>query len=179
MPAFAYGTTLDRLGPSRLARRPSDEDEDYEYYYVGIFVDRDMFMRYLGGGVGHGGAGLEASRTNALHSRAAGAAVLGPSDSQTSLTDDGGGREEEMILLAEQEVEEDEEDFEEFVRPYDDEDLFDDTRILDYDDNGYGHGTGLQGDPEPEWVDGVAGELAEEEDFHFDDVYASEGFAPL
>ncbi|KAF9642248.1 hypothetical protein BDM02DRAFT_3193612 [Thelephora ganbajun] len=27
--------------------------DDWNYYYVNIFVDRDMFMRYWGGGVGH------------------------------------------------------------------------------------------------------------------------------
>ncbi|KAJ7626822.1 hypothetical protein FB45DRAFT_868107 [Roridomyces roridus] len=28
-------------------------DADWRYYYVNIFVDRDMYMRYRGGGVGH------------------------------------------------------------------------------------------------------------------------------
>ncbi|KAF9644427.1 hypothetical protein BDM02DRAFT_3190600 [Thelephora ganbajun] len=27
--------------------------DNWNYYYVNIFVDRDMFMRYQGGGVGH------------------------------------------------------------------------------------------------------------------------------
>ncbi|KAI0651093.1 hypothetical protein C8Q79DRAFT_996656 [Trametes meyenii] len=36
MPAFAYGTTSERLSSSRLARRPLDNNEDYEYYYVGM-----------------------------------------------------------------------------------------------------------------------------------------------
>ncbi|KAI0364332.1 hypothetical protein BV20DRAFT_930764, partial [Pilatotrama ljubarskyi] len=53
MPAFAYGTTSELLGHSPLARKHCNDDEDYKYYYVGIFVDRDMYMRYLGGGVGH------------------------------------------------------------------------------------------------------------------------------
>ncbi|OSD02554.1 hypothetical protein PYCCODRAFT_1367089, partial [Trametes coccinea BRFM310] len=68
MPAFAHGTTADRLGPSSLARRGQEIDEDYEYYYVGLFADRDMFMRHLGGGVGHRGAGvsLAQSREHAL-----------------------------------------------------------------------------------------------------------------
>ncbi|KAF4601473.1 hypothetical protein EYR40_004841 [Pleurotus pulmonarius] len=29
------------------------EDNDYKHYYVNFFVDRDMFMRYHGGGIGH------------------------------------------------------------------------------------------------------------------------------
>ncbi|CDO69624.1 hypothetical protein BN946_scf184851.g12 [Trametes cinnabarina] len=59
MPVFAHGTTSELLGPSKLARRASSLlDADYEYYYVGIFADRDMFMRHLGGGVGHAGIGV-------------------------------------------------------------------------------------------------------------------------
>ncbi|KAI9067850.1 hypothetical protein FKP32DRAFT_1562843, partial [Trametes sanguinea] len=55
IPAFAHGTTSDLLGPSKLARRATNlnvaDDSDYEYYYVGMFADRDMYMRYLGGAV--------------------------------------------------------------------------------------------------------------------------------
>ncbi|KAJ7663061.1 hypothetical protein B0H14DRAFT_3539942 [Mycena olivaceomarginata] len=29
------------------------KDQDWWYYYVNFFVDRDMYMCYLGGGVGH------------------------------------------------------------------------------------------------------------------------------
>ncbi|GLB38147.1 hypothetical protein LshimejAT787_0500120 [Lyophyllum shimeji] len=54
LPAFAYRRTSDLLAPS-IARQPDDNDEDWVYYYVGMFVDRDMFMRYVGGGVGHKG----------------------------------------------------------------------------------------------------------------------------
>ncbi|KAE9382735.1 hypothetical protein BT96DRAFT_845113, partial [Gymnopus androsaceus JB14] len=72
MPAPAYGKTDQFLvGPS-LARRESDNHEDYFRYYVNMYVhsfikpfldfysrfysrwpDRDMFMRFRGGGVGH------------------------------------------------------------------------------------------------------------------------------
>ncbi|KAI9059487.1 hypothetical protein FKP32DRAFT_1657872 [Trametes sanguinea] len=54
IPAFAEGRTTSLLGPSSLARTPSENHEDWERYYVNRFVDRDMFMRYLGGAVGHG-----------------------------------------------------------------------------------------------------------------------------
>ncbi|KAI9065463.1 hypothetical protein FKP32DRAFT_1567909, partial [Trametes sanguinea] len=68
MPAFAHGTTLELLGPSPLARRSGNTDEDYEFYYVGIFADRDIYMRHLGGGVGHLGVGVTVaeSREHAL-----------------------------------------------------------------------------------------------------------------
>ncbi|THH12931.1 hypothetical protein EUX98_g9774 [Antrodiella citrinella] len=56
IPAGAYGRTKELLAPSQLARREEDKDEDWERYYVGIFADRDMFMRFLGGGVGHSGS---------------------------------------------------------------------------------------------------------------------------
>ncbi|KAF8914342.1 hypothetical protein CPB84DRAFT_1862974 [Gymnopilus junonius] len=34
--------------------------QDWTYYYVNMFLDRDMFMRYLGNGIGH-------RATNHLH----------------------------------------------------------------------------------------------------------------
>ncbi|KAH9898500.1 hypothetical protein C8Q73DRAFT_773146 [Cubamyces lactineus] len=66
IPCFARGRTSDRLGPSPVARsgagavdvaRDDEElrDTDWCYYYVGMFVDRDMFMRYYHGGIGHQG----------------------------------------------------------------------------------------------------------------------------
>ncbi|KAJ2968920.1 hypothetical protein NUW54_g13083 [Trametes sanguinea] len=68
LPAFAHGTTTGLLRPSELARLPEDEDKDFKYYYVCIFADRDIYMRHLGGGVGHRGVGidLETSRGHAL-----------------------------------------------------------------------------------------------------------------
>ena len=35
IPAFAYGHTSDLLGPS-IARQPSENDEDWNYYYIGM-----------------------------------------------------------------------------------------------------------------------------------------------
>ncbi|THH19983.1 hypothetical protein EUX98_g8669 [Antrodiella citrinella] len=43
IPAFAYGRVQD----------PTLYYDIWRYYYVNIFVDRDMYMRYRGGGVGH------------------------------------------------------------------------------------------------------------------------------
>ncbi|KAH9476649.1 hypothetical protein JR316_0010562 [Psilocybe cubensis] len=53
--AFAHGTTTARLGPSiaRVSGEKKMQDKDWNYYYVNMFVDRDMFVRYLGGGIGH------------------------------------------------------------------------------------------------------------------------------
>ncbi|KIJ43684.1 hypothetical protein M422DRAFT_252926 [Sphaerobolus stellatus SS14] len=51
IPAFHYGQS-DLLCPRSVGRNNQD-DLDYVHYYVNRFVDRDMFMRYLGGGIGH------------------------------------------------------------------------------------------------------------------------------
>ncbi|KAI0366150.1 hypothetical protein BV20DRAFT_1038521 [Pilatotrama ljubarskyi] len=51
LPSFSHGLTsryLDYAGS--VGRHETHPDEDYLFYYVGIFVDRDMYMRHLGGG---------------------------------------------------------------------------------------------------------------------------------
>ncbi|KAF9468095.1 hypothetical protein BDZ94DRAFT_1287378 [Collybia nuda] len=54
VPAFGAGRTPDLLKTvSPTAARPLGETDDWVNYYVIIWVDRDMFMRYLGGGIGH------------------------------------------------------------------------------------------------------------------------------
>ncbi|KAI0349319.1 hypothetical protein OH77DRAFT_1490928 [Trametes cingulata] len=68
IPAFAHGRTKELLGPSiardgptsgkarsRLQPSDSSKNSDFKFYYVNFFVDRDMFMRYYGGGIGHQG----------------------------------------------------------------------------------------------------------------------------
>ncbi|KAK0193062.1 hypothetical protein F5146DRAFT_530182 [Armillaria mellea] len=51
---FSSGRTRTLLDfPPSAARHPG-EDEDWGNYHVMIFVDRDMCMCYLGGGIGHG-----------------------------------------------------------------------------------------------------------------------------
>ncbi|KAF8546525.1 hypothetical protein OG21DRAFT_1479665 [Imleria badia] len=52
IPAFCYGCTTTLLPPS-IARNKSENNEDWGWYFVNIFVDRDIFMRHRGGGVGH------------------------------------------------------------------------------------------------------------------------------
>ncbi|KAK1216806.1 hypothetical protein PQX77_020558 [Marasmius sp. AFHP31] len=61
IPAFEYNTTDELLRSDSMARLYEEydegkyvlEDQDYRYYYVNLFPDTDMFMRYRGGGIGH------------------------------------------------------------------------------------------------------------------------------
>ncbi|KAJ2913887.1 hypothetical protein MD484_g6527, partial [Candolleomyces efflorescens] len=52
IPDFESQQGTNGLGPT-IARPQSDNNLDWNYFYVNIFVDRDMFMRYRGGGIGH------------------------------------------------------------------------------------------------------------------------------
>ncbi|KAF5389068.1 hypothetical protein D9757_004995 [Collybiopsis confluens] len=45
LPNFDVGQVSDILGPS-IARRSDEEDQDYSRYYVNIFADRDMVIRF-------------------------------------------------------------------------------------------------------------------------------------
>ncbi|KAG8697132.1 hypothetical protein FRC09_008057 [Ceratobasidium sp. 395] len=51
IPAFKFGW-VNSASRSSLASDDLDKG-DWHSYYVNRFVDRDMFMRYLGGGIGH------------------------------------------------------------------------------------------------------------------------------
>ncbi|KAJ7704598.1 hypothetical protein B0H17DRAFT_921234 [Mycena rosella] len=56
VPAFDAGRTTDLLTihpGEATAARPVGDTDDWVNFYVIIWVDRDMFMRYLGHGVGH------------------------------------------------------------------------------------------------------------------------------
>lgn len=52
IPTFAYGHT-DKLLPPSISRPLHENNEDWRFYYVNMFVDRDMFMHFHGGGVSH------------------------------------------------------------------------------------------------------------------------------
>ncbi|EDQ99528.1 uncharacterized protein LACBIDRAFT_334986 [Laccaria bicolor S238N-H82] len=52
MPAFHHGQGTSNLKPS-IARPLTEKDEDWVFYYIGMFADRDKVMRFRGGGVGH------------------------------------------------------------------------------------------------------------------------------
>ncbi|KAF8147208.1 hypothetical protein K438DRAFT_1989788 [Mycena galopus ATCC 62051] len=54
IPNFAGGRTNLLLSTvNKTAARSENDTEDWETYYVNIFADRDMLMRYVGGGIGH------------------------------------------------------------------------------------------------------------------------------
>ncbi|KAJ7115737.1 hypothetical protein C8R44DRAFT_880156 [Mycena epipterygia] len=55
IPDFNNGRTNDLLATEEetAARSSPLDTEDWANYYVNIFADRDMLMRYVGGGIGH------------------------------------------------------------------------------------------------------------------------------
>ncbi|KAI0069759.1 hypothetical protein K474DRAFT_1687673 [Panus rudis PR-1116 ss-1] len=53
IPTFCEGQTDIFLCEGPSLARPKGETLDWRYYYVNFFVDRDMYMRYRGTGVGH------------------------------------------------------------------------------------------------------------------------------
>ncbi|KAH9835781.1 uncharacterized protein C8Q71DRAFT_709596 [Rhodofomes roseus] len=93
IPAFSYGKVGDLLPPSRCARRADEKDFDYMYYYVGMFVDRDMVMRYLPGEApGHTGTMQDDSETARSQQRAE---DLGDEDGWQDVLDEGNLEDEE------------------------------------------------------------------------------------
>ncbi|KAI0369420.1 hypothetical protein BV20DRAFT_1036521 [Pilatotrama ljubarskyi] len=66
IPAFAHKRTGELLGPSQAARvgpeymdEADNKDTDFCYYYVNMFADRDIFLRFHGGGIGHSLTGCQ------------------------------------------------------------------------------------------------------------------------
>ncbi|KAF8156743.1 hypothetical protein B0H34DRAFT_798127 [Crassisporium funariophilum] len=53
IPAFQWGCVSDLLPPSVIARGVNNPTMDWQLYYLSIFSDRDLMMRFRGGGVGH------------------------------------------------------------------------------------------------------------------------------
>ncbi|GAB1522320.1 hypothetical protein RhiTH_005434 [Rhizoctonia solani] len=53
IPDFQSGSSGTLLNFAKSIAHDSEEHWDWKYYYVNRFVDRDMLMRYLGGGIGH------------------------------------------------------------------------------------------------------------------------------
>ncbi|KAH9855280.1 hypothetical protein C2E23DRAFT_724903 [Lenzites betulinus] len=154
LPAFNCGTTRELLGPSDLARQASDNDEDFKSYYICPFVDRDMYMRYLGGGVGH-----KADEDDAHH-RAASAREGSPDDENEDAADPDEDEEDGV------EPDEDEEDE---VEPDGvDEDEAEPEWV---DEDGV--------DEEEADEDGVDEDGVDDDDYLPDLVFASEGYAPL
>ncbi|KAK7063419.1 GLOBIN domain-containing protein, partial [Favolaschia claudopus] len=53
IPAFARGRTDSLLPPSVGRQFDAENDEDYNFYYINRFPDRDMFMRFSPHSIGH------------------------------------------------------------------------------------------------------------------------------
>ncbi|KAK6985044.1 GLOBIN domain-containing protein [Favolaschia claudopus] len=53
IPAFARGRTDSLLPPSIGRQFDAENDEDYNFYYINRFPDRDMFMRFSPHSIGH------------------------------------------------------------------------------------------------------------------------------
>ncbi|TFK31269.1 hypothetical protein BDQ12DRAFT_583987, partial [Crucibulum laeve] len=53
IPAFSHGWTVNILPPNTTARTESEDDEDWQYFYVGQFINWDMLMHFRDGGIGH------------------------------------------------------------------------------------------------------------------------------
>ncbi|KAE9392737.1 hypothetical protein BT96DRAFT_799669, partial [Gymnopus androsaceus JB14] len=55
IPAFAYGRSSAAHDLTEWEDEDEDDDTDidWRYHYMNIFPDRDMYMRYAGGGPGH------------------------------------------------------------------------------------------------------------------------------
>ncbi|GAB1527596.1 hypothetical protein RhiTH_010772 [Rhizoctonia solani] len=53
IPDFQSGPSNKLLNFAKLIAHDSEEHWDWKHYYVNRFVERDILMRYLGGGIGH------------------------------------------------------------------------------------------------------------------------------
>ncbi|KAJ7017029.1 hypothetical protein C8F04DRAFT_980188, partial [Mycena alexandri] len=116
IPAFAHGPT-ERVLQQSLARQKGEFD-DWKYHYVNFFVDRDMFMRYLGGGVGHYQVTLPEDNTEGPDENTSAAHESEDED----LPDDPPTPEEEAALLDEELDPEDDDNEPEVLQGDDDED---------------------------------------------------------
>ncbi|GBE85521.1 hypothetical protein SCP_0800380 [Sparassis crispa] len=165
IPAFAHGKTSELL-PQSIAHQESEQNEDWKYHYVNIFVDRDMFMHYLGGGVGHKGAGTSQYRMHKENEHCNG---------QDRGDEDGEGQSEYANEEEEgDEVNVDDEDEEDTDGENDDrKEEEEEEEEDDDDDDEVGE---EEGDEEDNIVD-----LGPEdgEDGNIEDEYGVDGFAPL
>ncbi|KAI0816876.1 hypothetical protein BC628DRAFT_1334130, partial [Trametes gibbosa] len=165
LPAFHYGTTNGLLDHSKLARCTSDNDEDYNLYYICIFVDRDMYMRYLGGGVGHRATWEDTRRGHDI-------------DNCEGLVDEDAG---------EGEVTDEDVDDEDGLEPCDDEMVDPVEESIDGDAFEVGEDEGDEYEVDPDDCDepeddtefAEAGEYEDDEDYYPNLVFAAEGYAPL
>ncbi|KAH9912562.1 uncharacterized protein B0H18DRAFT_1088384 [Fomitopsis serialis] len=163
IPAYAYGQVSDLLPPSPCARRPEEEDMDYMYYYVGMFVDRDMVMRYLPGEApGHQGTVSQKYRDGLFRSEAEPDEVMAEDQTDTIAE-----QEHDNVSFAQHEEGHDSEDDDGSVDGAGDHD--------DHEEHDYGYCPMWEDEDEDE--DGDLG--PEDGEVDDDDEYAHTGFAHL
>ncbi|KAH9903884.1 uncharacterized protein BXZ73DRAFT_111380 [Epithele typhae] len=83
IPAFHHGRSDAALRGPSIARIETDDiavEDDWNYHYVGMWSDRDLFMRYFGGAVGHLHIGAEAHVTPAIEDSGDASELVHPSD---------------------------------------------------------------------------------------------------
>ncbi|KIK75878.1 hypothetical protein PAXRUDRAFT_18604 [Paxillus rubicundulus Ve08.2h10] len=173
IPAFAYARTEELLGPSKARRQKDGEqwDADWKYYYINMFVDRDMFMRFRGGGVGH-----KATRDwdDILQSKNGDSETRDPKEEDVMM----GGSE---VDSEEGESESEEEDLEEGEEAEDSEfeDVVD-SEDDDGDDRGNNNGDDNDSDGSNDDEDGNMDRVVPDEGEELDDdIYAREGYGAL
>lgn len=168
IPAFAHDRVTDHyMGPS-FVRREQDGNKDWRYHYVNMcvplyilntcssyyctrFVDRDMFMRFRGGGVGH-----KVTREWDDFLQNDGAPNISDDDEIWDIDMDASA-----IVDVEEDEEEEESESDEAVDEDDDEKGKDDDEDKDEDDD------------EEDWVQADSDEELD------DDVLAREGYGAL
>ncbi|KAJ3967715.1 hypothetical protein EV361DRAFT_1007123, partial [Lentinula raphanica] len=128
IPDFVTGRTSELLSTQQCtAARAVGETDDWGSFYVNIFVDRDMFMRHAGGGVGHARfvAADDSSSDDALDNEEEGGESVPPAGNPDSDDDDASDFNDDNLDEDEHEDKSDDE-----LGPDDGEDL--------YEDDGYG-----------------------------------------
>ncbi|KAH9884316.1 hypothetical protein C8Q73DRAFT_661143 [Cubamyces lactineus] len=185
IPAFAHGRSDTALPGYSIARsNDGEDDEDWNYLYVGIFSDRDLFMRFLGKGIGHG---LPASVTESLtgtsfdHVHAVDATEENSNQAQNEAEQDakdaeGDEREEED---AEEDEDEDENEDAEDEEAEDDDAEDEDEEESERSVHNASGNTSENGGDDGEGEDDNDGEGDDDEDGrdYYDREY--EGFAPF
>ncbi|KAI0757776.1 hypothetical protein C8Q80DRAFT_1216250 [Daedaleopsis nitida] len=192
LPRPHHGLTDDLLKPSKLARKigvePGTSDETYLYSLVLTqrFADRDVFMRYHGGGIGHRHTDVEpdnsnrhrgnesaavydddASRTASDQDQSlASSRVIGTNADSTGPLVSAGDDDPTAVILDAEGAQEDPD-----VHDDDPDNIDLEQREVQADEDDEEAGEG-------DWDDGPGG-LVSDDEFNIDDMYADEGYARL
>ncbi|KAH9923724.1 uncharacterized protein BXZ73DRAFT_103768 [Epithele typhae] len=133
IPAFHHGRSDVALRGPSIARIETDDiavEDDWNYHYVGMWSDRDLFMRYFGGAVGHLHISAEAHVTPAIEDSGDASELVHPSNVENAA----GGSTSNATSEDELEQEESEDDREEALKDVGElngEDGDDDEHALD------------------------------------------------